>query len=179
MLAPGEAWRKPVTHRPPARMRAWLEEPGSITAHMRAACPGGFTLALLGQRRGRPFAFEARRLSLAARRFALIREVLLCCRDVPWVFARSVLPVALLTGRRRRMALLGARPLGDLLFSHPGVERGQVRVTPAGAAPELAGRCADMVAADLEGAWLRQSLFLFDNGPLLVNEIFLSTINHG
>jgi chorismate--pyruvate lyase len=141
---------------------------------MRSACDGGFKLALLSQVRTRPLPREARILNFPQRRFALIREVLLCCRDVPWIFARSVLPLATLQGRYRRIAHLGAKPLGDVLFSCSGLKRGEIRVLPLYADPPMYAICTNVLGKEPVDAWMRQSVFELDRAPLLVSEVFLA-----
>lgn len=164
---------RPGTERPPASLRPWLEDASSLTKRMRAACGDGFKLELLGQVRTRPLAGEARILNLPQRRFALVREVLLCCREDPWIFARSVVPMATLQGRHRRIAHLGVRPLGDFLFSSSGLKRGEIRVLPLHADPPMQAACTEALGTGPVGAWLRQSLFQLDRAPLLISEIFL------
>ena len=118
-------------------MRAWLEDPGSVTSRMRCVCSENFSLALVAQRKARPFRHEARILELPSRRLALIRQVLLCCADVPWIFARSVLPITTLKGRNRRMAHLGSKPLGEVLFTLPGLVRSEVQIAPLSTDPAM------------------------------------------
>lgn len=159
-------------------MRAWLEDPGSVTSRMRRVCSGDFSLALLVQRKARPFLVEARMLELPSRRFALIRQVLLCCAGVPWIFARSVVPVTTLRGRNRRMARLGSRPLGEVLFALPGLVRREAHIVPLCADPTMRQAFADALDENPAGAWLRRSVFVLENDPLLINEVFLSNLRH-
>lgn len=171
--------RRARGERPATAMRAWLEDPGSVTSRIRSACGGEFSLILVNQRKAQPFFTEARILGLAVRHTALIRQVLLCCTGVPWIFARSVLPVSILRGRNRRLANLGSKPLGEVLFALPGVVRKDVQILPLGSDPVMRRAFEEAVDADPAGAWLRRSLFLLDNDPLLVSEVFLSNIRHG
>jgi chorismate--pyruvate lyase len=164
--------------RPPTAIRAWLEDPGSVTLRMRATCGGEFSLALLAQHKARPFFSEARVLKLPPRRVALIRQVLLGCADVPWIFARSVIPVSTLRGRDR-LAHLGSKPLGEVLFSFPGLVRHRVQVAPLCADGSIRQALRNALGEDPAGAWLRRSVFILNNDPLLINEVFLSNIRHG
>lgn len=118
-------------------------------------------------------------LRLASRRVALIRQVLLSCGEVPWIFARSVLPFSTLRGRSRRIAHLGSKPLGDVLFALPGLVRQAVNIRPLNDDPAMRGAFAELLHAEPAGAWLRRSLFILDNNSLLVSEVFLSDIPHG
>lgn len=165
-----------VNDAPPRRLLSWLEDPDSVTQRMRSVCGDRFRLTLLGQSKSKPMTSEARSLGLSARQYALIREVLLCCDDTPWIFARSVLPLAALKGRYRRITQLRDRPLGDLLFSSSDLRRGEAKISPLRTDRAIHALCADALGHDPGNAWLRRSLFALDESPLLINEVFLPQI---
>lgn len=152
----------------PAQWRPWLFDQGSLTARLVARSGGDFCVQVLAQRWALPTAAERRALGLGLRQRALIREVLLRGRGQPWVYARSVLPPALLRGRYRFLTHLGGRPLGALLFRDPRLRRGPIAVAkcPVPPLPELRGSTG-------LGAWQRRSLFYLGGRPLLVAEMFL------
>ncbi len=156
----------------PRHWQRWLEDRGSLTRRLIAASGGDFRVEILRQFIGQPTFAEARAVRLGNRRRALIREVLLIGNGVPWVFARSVLPLATLTGRRRHLRHLDDRPLGQVLFSDNSMHRGPVEVARiASATLPLA-----LPAARL---WGRRSVFRLDGKPLLVAEIFLPDFDPG
>jgi len=159
---------------PPAALLPWIEDPGSLTERMRAVCGDDFKLTLLGRRYYRPLTSEARLLALPPRRYAFIREALLGCGGVPWIFARSVLPLPALRGSNRRIAHLGERPLGDILFSDSNLYRGAVRISPLRTQCPLYRICERALGRDPAGSWLRQSLFQIHKELVLVSEVFLS-----
>jgi chorismate--pyruvate lyase len=145
---------------------------GSLTAHVRARCPDRFRLQVLRQRRGRPRLDEARALGLDPRRPALLREVALCCGDEPLVVARTVIPSATLQGPRQRLARLGTRPLGALLFADRSARRGPLDIaylTLPQAGVERPPRGAGRV-------WGRRAVFHLGGAPLLVSEFFLPAL---
>lgn len=156
----------------PRHWRHWLEDRGSLTRRLVSASGGDFRVQILRQFVGLPSAEEARTLRLAPRRRALIREVLLIGNGVPWVFARSILPLTTLSGRLRRLRKLDNRPLGQLLFSDNSMTRGAVEVA------RIDGSCLP-AACDAQGQqlWGRRSVFRLDGKPLLVCEIFLDGFN--
>ena len=162
---------------PPARLLPWIEDPGSLTERMRKVCGADFRLELLRQQYARPLKPEAFALALPPRRYALVREVLLCRRGTPWIFARSVLPLPTLQGANRRIAHLGIRPLGDILFSSSDLLRGEIKISPLHADLPLFGICANALGREPVGSWLRQSLFRIHKEPLLVSEVFLPEID--
>jgi len=109
---------------------------------------------------------------------ALVREVRLICEGQgAWVFARTLIPVAGLRGRASRLTRLGSRPLGQLLFSEPGVHRGETEMTLLDTRHALyhAALAGEGLGQGKRPAilWGRRTLFRLGNCPLLVNEIFL------
>jgi len=153
-----------------------LRDTGSLTRRVIEACDGTFRVRLLRQRWGRPFYSERRLLGNRSGVLALIREVELLCDGRPWVFARSVIPATSLRGPARRLASLGERPLGAVLFADPRVRRGDTQVArllPRHPLFVRAARDLDPPPAEL---WGRRTLYWFAGHPLLVNEIFLPGI---
>lgn len=153
----------------PPPWRPWLFDQGSLTARLLARSGGDFRVQVLAQRWAQPTTAERRALGLPQRQHARIREVLLRGRGEPWVYARSVLPLALLRGRYRFLARLDERPLGALLFrDRAAVRRGPFTVAMAPVPPPA----GDGELAGVQ-AWQRQSVFLLSGQPLLVAEMFL------
>lgn len=155
--------------RAPPQWRSWLFDQGSLTARLLAKSGGDFQLQVLAQRWALPTIDERRVLGLPQRQHARIREVLLRGRGTPWVYARSVLPLALLQGRYRFLARLDDRPLGALLFrDRAALRRGPFTVAMVPVPPAAVGG----EPADVK-AWQRRSVFLLGGEPLLVTEMFL------
>ncbi len=113
---------------PTASLRDWLLHTGSLTRRVQQACAGRFRVRVEMQGWARPRLDEYRALGLRWGRIAFIREVHLLCDEQPWVFARTIIPVSTLRGRERRLAHLGSRPLGAVLFADPHMQRGPVEV---------------------------------------------------
>lgn len=170
------AWHAPrrlLRSAVPAAIRPWLLDTSSLTRRLQQACDGGFRIQVLQQRWQRPLPSEARLLGIACRHHALVREVYLLCGDRPWVFARTAIPAATLTGRERRLGHLGSRPLGGLLFREPSMRRGVLEVAclmPGQPLFRLA--CAGLETPPAQ-LWGRRSLFFLHDKPLLVCEMFL------
>lgn len=158
---------------PDAALRDWLLDTGSLTRRVQQACAGRFRVQVEMQGWGRPRLDESLALGLRLGRIALIREVHLLCDERPWVFARTVIPVSTLRGRQRRLAHLGSRPLGAVLFADPHMQRGTVEVVsvPPGSALFAAASCG-MKRRPAE-IWGRRSVFRLGGKPLLVSEFFL------
>ena len=102
----------------------------------------------------------------------MIREVRLCCGDVGWVYARTVIPFSTLTGAQRLYANLGTRPLGAMLFADRTMQRDEVMVTEL-SEKELP---ASLTLPRDSHVWGRRSVFRVGGKPLLVSEYFLPAL---
>jgi chorismate--pyruvate lyase len=173
-LAPPR-WRRVRHHgnRPiPPHIATWLLESGSLTRRLKHLCGGGFRVRLLRQAWDKPFADESRALKLAMGRRAVVREVALQWGDRPLVLARSVIPAKTLRGVDRRLAHLGTRPLGEILFADPRMHRKHLELTEL--APERWRKDCPGTGAIARRVWGRRSLYGLGAGhTLLVAEFFL------
>lgn len=158
-----------------ALLRAWLAEPGSLTARIRARCRQ-FEVRVLGQKLALPHRDEAKLLGLRAGELAWLREVLLVADGRPVVYARSVLPRGNLRAGWRLFAGIGNRPLGAALFSDPRIRRAPLasrRLDRRDARHGVALAAAGVAAQPL---WARRSVFRLRGRALMVCEVFLPAI---
>lgn len=167
------AWRPMVSKSDraiPEQWRDWLSDTGSLTQRLLDASDGKLSVQIIRQSLDAPRLSERLALGLAPRRLALIREVILLGDDVPWVYARSVLPMTTLTGSLRKLRRLDNRPLGALLFQSPSMTREPVEV----ACHNSANAKLPVVLGHIDTPlWGRRSVFRLNRKPLLVSEIFL------
>ena len=169
LLAKDPVWfaaRLPRARRPSLQVLSWLAESGSLTARLQALA-GPVQVQVLRQGLGWALASERRRLDYRPR-LLWVREVVLAHRGLPLLAARTVAPPATLRGAGTGFARLGARPLGALLFTHPGVRWRDCQWT------RLARR--DWKAPLPPPAWGRRTLYTLDGRPLLVAEFFLPSL---
>ena len=160
----------------PADIACWLFDAASLTARLTAACDGKFSVRVVSQRWGSPLQNELKRLGMRPRNVALIREVFLLCNNEPWVFARTVIPRATLSGKQKYLANIGTRPLGAVLFADPNMQRDHFEVACIRPG-EMLFQHAKAGMTDLpDHIWGRRSAFYLSKKPLLVNEIFLPAI---
>ena len=157
----------------PAELYDWLLDPASLTQRLQRLCPGRFRVRVLAQGWGAPRLDEARALGMPAGRRAMIRQVQLLCDDAPWVYARTIIPSTSLCGRLRRLAHLGTRPLGAMLFADPGMRRGIVELACIRHGEALYADATRRIRQRPAGIWGRRSVFRILGKPLLVSEIFL------
>ena len=158
----------------PPYVQTWLRDTGSLTRRVIRSCGCGvFRVRLLHQGWGAPLNGERRMLRTRRGVAALVRDVLLLCNDVPWVFARTLMPVTTLKGPARHLMQLGERPLGAVLFSDPTVIRGSTQIARLRPGNTLFDIACEQVEQTPELLWGRRTLFYVANKPLLVNELFL------
>ena len=139
----------------------WLKLEGSLTRALQLRCHYSFRVAILNEGFARPSQEESRTLGLLPRHCAWIREVCLLGDDTPWVLARTVIPMATLSGRGRRLRHLGRQPLGAYLFSNTQWHRGVFET----------GLCQRESSDQPRAA--RRSQFFSGDRSLLVGEYFL------
>ena len=86
------------------------------------------------------------------------------------VFARSVFPLSCLNGALSNLRHLKNRPLGAILFQHPGMHRSPFELS------HMPGD-SDYLPEDLRQdvpAWGRRSRFTLEGKSLMVSEVFLN-----
>jgi chorismate--pyruvate lyase len=155
---------------------SWLFEPGSLTERLRRRAGDGFRVVLLQQSWQKPSMDESRQLGLRPGIRAMVREVGLQNGSQPLVVARSIIPAQTLRGADRRLANLGTRPLGHILFADPRLRRLQLQLAHVKPGDWQTALFADQVpdATPLVSVWGRRSLYsLGPKHKLLVAEFFL------
>lgn len=112
---------------------------------------------------------ECQALEIEPQTLGWVREVLLCGRGAPWVFARSVASAEQLEGSGMDLQQLGSRPLGELLFCEPSFQRGPMHACryPASWLP---------TSFNQANLWARRSCFKREALGILVAEVFLPAL---
>jgi chorismate--pyruvate lyase len=166
--------RPSQSHHIPPGAESWLFEASSLTRRLRALCGPEFRVRLLRQDWARPYPDELQALGIPPARRAVVREVLLQCGDRPLVAARSVIPAETLRGARPGLARLGTRPLGEILFRDPRLERTHLElcaVEPRQWRREIGGTAG--FSGKIRG---RRNWYRIGPGRLLVAEFFLPAL---
>lgn len=153
----------------PCSVMRWLEDGGSLTQRLIQLCGDEFQVKLLSECRQRPRLDESQALGMDEAGQARVRQVLLCAGDTPLVYARTVIPLTTMQGPARRLAYMGNRPLGAVLFASRGMRRGPLEITR-----QRAERLNSILPKS--EVWGRRSLFYLAGRPLLVGEFFLPSL---
>lgn len=149
----------------------WLFDTNSLTARLVAGC-SSFRVELLGQKIV-PCPVEEACSTIKEGEDVLVREVLLYCDEQPHVFARSLLPLASLTGEQQNLAQLGEKPLGQIIFNDPSLERKWIEVACFTENSTVGLLVNQLKLTASYPLWGRRSLFYIQAKPLIVAEVFL------
>lgn len=153
----------------PQRNRYWLLDDGSLTSRLIAISKGPFRVERLSQSWQVPLPSERDLLGIPQRQLALIREVALMDGEQAVVFARSVFPLACLTGNLCHLKRLQNKPLGAILFRNPGMHRSPFELAHITGVDNY----IPQQLAQPESAWGRRSRFTLEGASLMVSEVFL------
>ncbi len=154
----------------------WLLEPDSLTKRLKKACGAEFNVRVLQQNWVVPRDSEVALLGLPVGQMAEIREVELCQGDQVWVAARSVFPKATLQGDNASLQALGTRPLGEILYADPSMERSEFELARLGPQHADYKRAVKRVSNPPRELWARRSVFWLQGKPLMVSETFLPNV---
>jgi chorismate lyase len=160
---------------------ACLLDRGSLTQRLQQISAAPVQVKVLRQYWDYPTNEERQLLPFAPRHYARLREVYLGNGQQHWVFARTVLPESLLTGKYRYLKHWGEKPLGDILFSHPSLIRQQLQIAQIPILhPLLKNIRTDVSDTYLKNNsffWARRSLFYLEKKPFLILEVFLPSLS--
>ena len=174
-LAPG--WLPTVPPSLSPAHKFWLMRPGALTVGLRQL--GTVRLRVLNEyAQGAP-ADEARGLGIMVASPVWVREIMMSIDGVDSVVGRSLTPLTASHGVWQGMRRLRTRPLADMLFHDPSVQRSAFacrllawpvpfHATVRAIKPEPAG-----------ALWARRSTFWRQGQPLLVAECFLPAFWNG
>lgn len=143
-------------------MRDWLCFPGSMTQRMRAISTN-IQIIVLQNQLGLLSREEQNSLKIPHRKSVLIREIEMFCNNELWITARTAMPLESLQGKWRKLKNLGNKPLGDMLFKDAKIQRSPFQF---------------QLLCDDKGfdVWARRSLFYLDQRPILLTEVFSSSM---
>ncbi|MCL1077139.1 chorismate lyase [Parashewanella spongiae] len=150
----------------------WLLATGSLTEKLKACCTE-FQVEVLGEAELPSLQYES---SISTTLW--VREVLLLLDGVPWVFARTLIPPALLRQTQVDFKGLGTQPLGQLLFSHHEFVPGKIEIGHTA----LNGKVSQLstsINQPCDSLWGRRRFFTYKQHEMQVCEFFLpAAINY-
>lgn len=147
----------------PNELRSMITAKGSLTTALTELSDGDFRVNVLDQQIKVPYWHEQRKLNRPLSRAALIRQVELKIDGESVVYARSIIPLALVLKGQSGLANLGRTPLGHLLFKD-----GRVRISKR--------EFATFTLANAEIS-ARRTPYDYQGSTILVTELFLPALS--
>jgi chorismate--pyruvate lyase len=163
--------RSGIRHTLPENVLSWIYEPGSLTQRLRDYYGDTIGVKILLQQWNTPFLSERRLLGLPENKYSLIREVLLHADGKPLILARTIIPAKTIKMAKSNLAHLGSRPLGEVIFSYPKLERIEMDVTLID--PLAWNQSAIDEAHINQPVWGRRTVYAIAQRQMLVSEFFL------
>ncbi|MEI6068830.1 MAG: chorismate lyase [Methylococcaceae bacterium] len=166
--------RQGLRHKLPENVQSWVYESGSLTQRLRDCYGAGVAVKVLLQRWQTPFLSERRLLDLSEHQYSLTREVLLHVNGKPLILARSIIPAATVKTAKSNLSRLGNRPLGEIIFSYPKLERIAMDITLIN---PLIWTPSALAEVDIkQPIWGRRTVYGIAHQHMLVSEFFLPEV---
>jgi len=166
--------RQGLRHKLPDNVQSWTYESGSLTQRLRNFYGDAVAVKVLLQRWHKPFLSERRLLQLPEHQYSLTREVLLHVNGKPLILARTIIPVTTIKTAKSNLSQLGNRPLGEIIFSYPKLERIAMDVTLID--PSTWTQSAIAEAGIDQSIWGRRTVYAIAHKQMLVSEFFLPEV---
>ena len=166
--------RQGMRHKLPYNVQSWTYESGSLTQRLRSFYGDAVAVKILLQRWHTPFLSERRLLKLHEHQYCLTREVLLHANGKPLILARSIIPSSTIKVVKSNLSHLGNRPLGEVIFSYPKLERIAMDVTLIDSSTWTQSAIAE--AGIDQSIWGRRTVYAIAHKQMLVSEFFLPEV---
>lgn len=156
-------------------LRWWLTHQESLTRLLQARCEH-FRVEPTIQTLAAACFDELTVMNLRRHNRVLVREVYLRCDETPVVFAHSIVKREHLKSAWRGLSRLGNRSLGTMLFTNPLIQRTPLAFKNLKPTHPLFERACEQLPSRPTNLWARRSLFVLQQQPILVTEVFLPAI---
>lgn len=155
----------------PADVHSWVYEKGSLTRRLRHYYGHSVTVEILFHRWKPAFLSECNLLELPHQQYNLVREVLLHADGKPLILARTILPEKTIKIAKRNLSHLGTRPLGEVIFSYPKLERLELNISCI-KQNQWTQNLTKRIDVD-KNIWGRRTVYAIHKQKLLVSEFFM------
>jgi len=155
----------------PANVHSWVYEKNSLTRRLRKTYGQSFAVEILFHRWKPAFLSECDLLNLPHQQFNLVREVLLHADGKPLILARTILPEHTIKIAKRNLSHLGTRPLGEVIFSYPKLER--LELNTANIPYNLWTQDLTNKVNVEQQVWGRRTVYAIQKQKMLVSEFFM------
>jgi chorismate--pyruvate lyase len=166
--------RRGLRHSFPENVQSWIYEPGSLTQRLRDYYGDAIAVKILLHQWNIPFLSERKLLKLSENRYSLTREVLLHADGKPLILARTIIPATTIKVAKSNLSHLGCRPLGEVIFSYPKLERIEMDVTLI---QQSTWTQSALDEANInQPIWGRRTVYAIAHQQMLVSEFFLPEV---
>lgn len=155
----------------PVDVQSWVYEQGSLTKRLRNFYAQSLTVEILFHRWRPAFLSECSLLKLPHQQYNLTREVLLHAHGKPLILARTILPEKTIKIAKRNLSHLGTRPLGEVIFAYPKLERLELNISCIKQNQWTQEICKKVAIKDK--IWGRRTVYSIHTQQLLVSEFFM------
>ncbi len=161
----------------PKEVQSWIYEQGSLTHRLRKVYGPAFTVEILFHRWKPAYLSECQLLNLPQQQYNLTREVLLHANGIPLILARTIIPSQTIKSAKRNLSHLGTRPLGEVIFSYPKLERLTLKISCINE-QQWTQQIHEQVKIPKQ-TWGRQTVYAIHSHKMLVSEFFMpEVLNH-
>lgn len=155
----------------PDDVKSWVYETSSLTRRLRDFYGKAVTVEILFHRWRPAFLSECLLLKLPHQQYNLIREVLLHADGKPLILARTILPEKTIKIAKRNLSHLGTRPLGEVIFSYPKLERLDLNICQI--KPNQWMQSLSKKVQINQKIWGRRTVYAIHQQQMLVSEFFM------
>lgn len=155
----------------PKNVESWIDEEGSLTKRLRNFYGSAVSVEILFHHWKPAYLSECHLLNLPHQQFNLIREVLLHANGKPLILARTILPKQTIKIAKRNLSHLGTRPLGEVIFSYPKLER--LGLSTSCIPCHLWTPCLINKVNINQNIWGRRTIYAIQKQKMLVSEFFM------
>lgn len=166
--------RQGIRHTLPIAVQSWTYELGSLTQRLRNFYGNRVKVTVLFQGWQSPFLNERQLLNSPEHRYCLVREVMLHADNAPLILARTIIPRHTIKIAKSNLSHLGNRPLGEVIFSYPKLQRMNLSVSLI--QPHIWTESALEIGNIKEAIWGRSTVYSIAQREMLVSEFFLPEV---
>ncbi len=154
----------------------WLMDAGSFMQRLERHGITDAAIRILQEGWDVATAEELAALNFSAEDKMWVREVIIASGDVTWMYARTVIPQATLTGKEQELQRLETRSLGSILFKYKNLQRSQFEIFALDQESLEHQRISHYTNAAHIELWGRRSTFFLGKKTLLLTEVFFPTV---
>ena len=157
----------------------WLQNPGSLTQRFRELSQDQLKHDLFfeGWKNLSESELEPLKISSnTALNTVWCREIVFFGQNQPWEWARTIIPQSSLVGEGAALMNLGNKPIGDVLFTDPHLQRSEFEIAQLNYEHPYTQEVNTLLNIDANNIWARRSIIYFHQKPLLIYELFLPAV---